>query len=192
MPHSRIQTMLTSTALQLIAPHLEDLPRWAQARAAGIDDRAIADLSGTASGVVSLAIDGWPRTRAKFASPESAVEAHRCWRAGGSRAEVAQTLGIPVVRLTKQLRSGESELLPHRLMSTDLRDRYGWTSSVVSLYRRKGVLPAADGRDGQRDWWWEETVEIWEAEHALWWCRPCSHAFVTKVGLKEHRTRVHG
>ncbi len=157
-----------------------------------MEDDVIAELSGTTPTVASLALDGWPRSRAKHASPESVVEAHCCWRAGGSRAEVAQALGVPLERLVKQLHTGESELLPRRLMSTDLRERFGWaSSSTVSLYRRKGRLPAPDGRDGQRDWWWETTIDAWETEHELSWCRPCSHAFVTKVGLKEHRTRVH-
>lgn len=191
VPHSRVQTMLTNTVLQLIASHLEDLPRWVQARAAGVEDDVIAELSCVTPTVVSLALDGWPRARAKHASPQSAVEAHRCWRAGGSRAEVAQALGIRVERLIKQLRSGESGLLPHRLMSTDLRERFGWTPSAVSLYRRKGVLPAPGGRDGQRDWWWEASIDEWEAERELWWCGPCRHAFVTPIGLEEHRTRMH-
>lgn len=67
---------------------------------------------------------------------------------GGSRTDVAQTLGIPVERLAKQFRFGEGELLPHWLMSSDLRDRCGWAPSAVSLYRRKGRLPAPDGREG--------------------------------------------
>ncbi|WP_157075820.1 hypothetical protein [Janibacter anophelis] len=59
-PHSRVQNELTATALALIAPHLEDLPRWVQARSSGLGDEAIADLSSTMACVMALALDGWP------------------------------------------------------------------------------------------------------------------------------------
>lgn len=184
--------MLTGTALQLISPHLADLPRWAQARAAGVEDEAIAELSGTTAVVVSLALDGWPSRQERPVEDGRLVEALLCWRDGGSRADVAAVLGIPAPRLVKQLRSGESVLIPRRLTSTDLRERYGWTSSAVAIYRRKGVLPVPDGQDGQRDWWWESTIEAWEKTRDLVWCQKCRHAFVSPIGSKEHCTRVHG
>ncbi|CAM3966587.1 hypothetical protein JAAN108728_04820 [Janibacter anophelis] len=65
-------------------------------------------------------------------------------------------------------------------------------SSAISLYRRKGTLPAADGLEGSRAWWWEATIDRWENARELHWCRECEHGFVAVLGLKEHITRVHG
>lgn len=190
VPHSRVQAQLTDTALRLIAPHLEDLSRWVRARGSGVGDASIAALSGTSAIVVALALDGRPAT----AGPggEVIAEAYRHWRGGAPRAEVARALGIPLPRLTKQLRSGESVLEPRRLVARDLRERFGWTTSAQSLYIRKGLLPTADGVDGTSRWWWESSIDEWERQHELHWCRRCRHAFVTTVGLKEHGTRIHG
>ena len=52
----RVQSRLTETTLRLIAPHLEDLSRWARARSAGISKMDIAALSGTLPQVVALAL----------------------------------------------------------------------------------------------------------------------------------------
>lgn len=69
---------------------------------------------------------------------------------GGFVTDVAQTLGILVERLIKHLRSGESDLLPHRLMSTDLRGRYGWASSTVSVLPRERAASAGRPRRSVR------------------------------------------
>ncbi|CAM4179807.1 hypothetical protein [Janibacter anophelis] len=103
---------------------------------------------------------------------------------------MAAALGAPVARLRRQLVEGHSELTPRRLIPSDLRSRYGWTPSAISQYRRKGTLPAADGLEGSRAWWWEATVNNWENTRELHWLE-CAHAFVAAAGLKEHRTRVH-
>lgn len=190
VPHSRVQAQLTDTALRLIAPHLEDLPRWVRARGSGVGDASIAELSGTSAIVVVLALDGWTATAGP--DDEAIAEAYRRWRAGAPRAEVARALGIPLPRLTKQLRSGEGVLEPRRLVARDLRARFGWTTSAQSLYVRKGLLPTADGVDGTSRWWWESTIDGWEQVAELHWCRRCRHAFISVVGLKEHRTRLHG
>lgn len=94
--------------------------------------------------------------------------------------------------MVRLLRSGASVLLPYRLTTVELRKRYGWTPSAAGLYRRKGVLPPPDGRDGARDWWWETTIDAWERDRDLQWCEECRHAFVSLIGLREHRTRMHG
>lgn len=189
VPHSRVQALLTDTALRLIAPHLEDLSRWVRARGSGVSDESIAALSGTSPVVVSLALDGWSATAAL--DDEAIAEAYRRWQAGAPRVEVANALGVPPRRLINQLQAGVTVLQPRRLVANDLRERFGWTWSAQSLYRRKGVLPAADGVDGARFWWWETTINQWERQRELHWCRPCGHAFVTTAGLKEHTTRVH-
>lgn len=188
--HSQMQDMLHRAALQLIVPLLDDVAAWRQARRTGVSDVSIAQLSATLPEVVTLALDGWP-SGSDAVDEARVIEAHRCWRAGGSRADVAAVLGIPAGRLIRQLNSGESELLPRRLSSADLRQRYGWTPSATGLYRRKGVLPDADGRDGGRDWWWQETIEAWEQQRELLWCGDCHHAFISPSGLNEHRTRMH-
>lgn len=187
--HSRVQHLLTRTALKMFLPCLEDLPRWSQARRNGLTDEAIAQLSGTSSTVVTLALDGWPKTPRVRA--DEVVAAHQLWREGAPRAEVAQALGMPLTLLRKQLLAGESGLWPHRLTTAGLRERYGWTPSAVSLYRTKDILPPADGVEGKRSWWWETTIDHWEQQRELYWCRHCLHAFVSPIGLREHRTRVH-
>lgn len=191
MAHSQMQDVLHRTALRLIVPHLDDIAAWDQARRTSITDTAIAELSDTLPQVVALALDGWPSASKAVVDEMRVVEAHRCWRAGGSRADVAAVLGIPADRLIRQLKSGESELLPHRLTSYDLGKRYGWTPSATGMYRRKGVLTPPDGRDGSRDWWWEPAIEAWERESELHWCGFCHHAFISPIGLRAHRTRVH-
>ncbi|MCT1618380.1 hypothetical protein [Janibacter hoylei] len=150
----------------------------------------IAALSGTLPQVVALALDGWP----DVAGPdgEAVATAHRLWLQGASREEVAAALGIPADRLVRQLRSGESVLEPRRLVTRDLRERFGWSLSAQSLYRRSGVVPPPDGREGPRHWWWAATIDDWAAQVELHWCQSCRHAFITSGGLKEHRTRVHG
>lgn len=189
--HSRVQHLLTDTVLQLIAPHLEDIPRWHRARAAGLGSGSVASLSATYPEVVDLALDGWPQRRRQAASDAQVAEAHRRWLAGAARDNVAEALGLSEQKLTAQLRTGETVLVPRRLTSADLRDRFGWTPSAASLYRRKGVLPPPDGRDGLRQWWWQMTIDDWEDGQVLHWCRTCRHAFIAHVGLKEHTTRVH-
>lgn len=119
------------------------------------------------------------------------AHAHRRWLAGATRRDVAEALGLTEQVLAGQLRTGETVLVPRRLTSADLRERFGWTRSAVSLYRRKGVLPSPDGRDGQRHWWWQATIDDWERDRDLYWCAECHHAFVAEVGLREHVTRVH-
>lgn len=161
-----------------------------QARSSGLGDEAIADLPGTMACVVALALDGWPDSG--LPDTGDAVEALRRRRAGESVSEVAAALGVPVARLRRQLVEGHSELTPRRLIPSDLRARYGWTPSAISLYRRKGALPAADGLEGSRAWWWEATIDSWENARKFHWCRECAHAFVAAAWLKEHRTRVHG
>ncbi|WP_338752275.1 hypothetical protein [Janibacter alittae] len=190
--HSQVQAWLHRTAFRLIVPHLENVGAWHQARQTGVPDVEIGQLSGTLPEVVALALDGWQAVRSGAFNETKALEAHRRWCAGGSRAEVAGVLGIAAQRLNRQLNTGESQLLPRRLTTTGLRARFGWTPSAVSLYRSKGVLPLADGRDGQRDWWWEPTIEAWEQTAGLSWCEDCHHAFVSPTGLREHCTRVHG
>ncbi|CAM4155716.1 hypothetical protein [Janibacter anophelis] len=189
-PHSRVQNELTATALALIAAHLEDLPRWVQARSSGLGDEAIADLSGTMACVVALALDGWPVSG--LPDIGDAVKALRRWSAGEPVSQVAGALGVPVARLRRQLVEGHSELTPRRLTTSDLGARYGWTPSAISQYRRKGTLPAVDGLEGSRAWWWEATIDSWENARELHWCRECEHAFVAVSGLKEHSTRIHG
>lgn len=190
--HSQVQDMLHRTALHLIVPHLGDVAAWARARSTGVADAGIAELSCTFPEVVALALDGWPNTRAVHVDGTKVIEAHRCWLAGGSRADVAAVLGLSAARLIRQLRSGESELLPRRLTSADLRERYGWPQPTLSLYRRKGLLPPADGKDGSREWWWPATIGAWECAIELHWCYRCSHAFLSAVGLRKHTTTSHG
>lgn len=122
---------------------------------------------------------------------EAIAEAYRRWQAGAPRAKVASVLGIPPRRLINQLQAGVTVLQPRRLVARDLRERFGWTRSAQSLYRRKGLLPAADGVDGARFWWWETTINQWERQSELHWCRECHHAFISPIGLKEHGTLVH-
>ncbi|WP_277454094.1 hypothetical protein [Janibacter sp. DB-40] len=183
--------MLHRAALRLIIPHLDDVAAWRRARKTGVSDEAIARLSDTLPEVVTLALDGWPAPGDPGLDESRVVAAHRCWRAGGSRAEVAAALGIPADRLIRQLKSGESDLLPHRLTTSDLRKRYGWSPSATGLYRRKGVLPPTDGRDGTRGWWWQESIDSWGRQRELLWCDACHHAFISPSGLGEHRTRMH-
>lgn len=190
--HSQVQTWLHRTAFRLIVPHLDDVGAWHQARETGVPDAQIAQLSGTLPEVIALALDGWQAVRGGAFDETKAIEAHRRWLAGGSRAEVAAVLGIAAQRLIRQLNTGENELLPRRLTTADLRARFGWIPSATSLYRSKGVLPPADGRDGQRDWWWDPTIQAWEQDVGLSWCGDCHHAFVSPIGLREHCTRMHG
>lgn len=189
--HSRVQAMLKDAALRLIAPHLEDLPRWEQARSTGVSPEVIAHLSNTVPEVVDLALDGWPARRNWTTSGDDVAEAHRRWRAGASLLDVAEALGVSEYALTQTLRSGESALTPRRLETADLRSRFGWTPSAVSLYRRRRVLPAPDGHEKKSAWWWESTLDSWAAERDLLWCQQCRRAFMSRRGLTGHRTQVH-
>lgn len=187
--HSRVQAWLRDTSLRLIVPRLDDVAAWTQARTGGIADEAIAVLSGTRAEVVALALDGWPPSRA--ATEDAIVEASRLWRAGAPRTSVAQALGVGRERLVQQLRTGESVLTPRRLYRADLITKFGWDPSSVGRYRRQGILPVADGRDGNRSWWWEPTITRWEARQNLLWCPSCQRSFVGKRGLNTHNTKCH-
>lgn len=180
--HSRVQAMLKDTALRLIAPHLEDLPRWEQARSTGLSPEVIARLSNTVPEVVELALDGWPARRNWTTSGDDVAEAHRRWRAGAPLLEVAEALGATEYALTQTLRSGESALTPRRLETGDLRSRFGWTASAVSLYRRRRVLPAPDGHEKKSPWWWESSIDTWAEEHDLLRCSECQRVFLSRRG----------
>ena len=102
--HSRVQAILKDTTLRLIAPHLEDLPRWEQARSTGVTPEAIAQLSKTSPEVVELALDGWPTRRAWTTSADDVAEAHGRWRAGTPLIDVAEALGVNEYALTPTAR----------------------------------------------------------------------------------------
>lgn len=187
--HSQVQGLLYSTAIRLIVPHLDDVAAWARARETGVGDEAAAQLSGTFPEVVALALDGWP-ARERPASESQVVEAYTRWMGGAALAEVAGVLGMTPTRLRQSLATGSSAL-PRRLYSQDLRDRFGWNQSTVSRHRRAGLLPPSDGRDGTRCWWWESTIERWEAGREMYPCLECGARYLTVTGLRGHLTQVH-
>lgn len=187
--HSAVQSLLTDTMLRLLAPVVEDVDRWDQARRSGISDESIAALAGIPPVVVTLALDGWPSSSSS--PPERVIAAHAAWAQGAPRHEVAAALGVPPERLIRGLINGDYVLTPARLTSVDLRSRFGWTPSAIALYRRKRWLPTPDGRDGTIWWWWQSTIDRWQAGRTLHWCDQCGQAFMATKGLAGHLTQVH-
>lgn len=189
MPHSRVQALLRQTALRMLIPHLEDIASWARARASGVTDDVIADLSRTTPEVVTLALDGWP-TRGQPASGEQVVSAYEAWARGAPLAEVAAILGTLPGRLRADLADGTSSL-PPRMHTKDLTAQFGWNAATVTRHRHEGVLPPPDGQDGPAYWWWTSTIDEWEARTELHPCGTCPAVYTTATGLRGHTTREH-
>lgn len=190
VPHSRIQTMLRQTALQLIVPHLDDIAAWARARSSGASDRSIAELSGVHHEIVALALDGWP-TRGHHPTEGQVVMAYEAWVAGAPLAEVAALIHQSPSRFRQDLVDGASSL-PVRMQARDLVTRFGWHPATVTRHRQERVLPPPDGRDGSTFWWWASTIQEW-ADRQVWHtCTACPISYLTETGLRGHMTRVHG
>lgn len=51
-----------------------------------------------------------------------------------------------------------------RMLSTqDVAERLGVKPATVSGYRHHGYMPKPDGKLGKTVWWWEATIDAWQA-----------------------------
>lgn len=128
--------------------------------------RLIAALSGVLPEVVTLALDGWPPRGHRRTDEAAVISAYERWTAGEPLPAVAQTLGITPTRLRHDLATG-SAALPPRLSTADTSRRFGWDPSTGYRSYQVGLLPAPDGREGTRPWWWEHTIEGWAAHRDM-------------------------
>ena len=163
---------------------------WARARTTGVPDGSIAALSGVLPEVVTLALDGWPPRRIRRTDEAAVISAYERWTAGEPLPAVAQTLGITPTRLRHDLATG-SAAPPPRLSTADISHRFGWDPSTGYRSYQVGLLPAPDGREGTRPWWWEHTIEGWAAHRDMHPCPACEVIYPTSTGLRGHLTREH-
>ena len=50
-----------------------------------------------------------------------------------------------------------------QLSTQDVAARLGVKPATVSGYRHRGRLPKPDGKLGKTVWWWESTIDAWQA-----------------------------
>lgn len=50
-----------------------------------------------------------------------------------------------------------------QLSTQDVAARLGVKPATVSGYRHRGYMPKPDGKLGKTVWWWEATIDAWQA-----------------------------
>lgn len=187
MDPSNLSSRLSTGVPALLTPWLEDVPAWRLGREQGRSVDELAELYEAPEHLVAIALDGWPDPSA--AAGDVADDALRLWRAGADLDDIATTLGVPAARLRRWVQDGAVRLTPARLRSSQLVERFGWSPHMVTLYRRRGVLPAPDGLSPV-PWWWSSTIAHVERRSLTHRCHACGAKFASAKGLAMH-TNVH-
>ena len=104
-----------------------------------------------------LVRNAMPPERAVANVPQA--EFDRLWLNGHSKQELRDLLAVgptAVERLATQA--------PPRWFGREIAAHLGWSRENHRLRLARGHFPEPDGRDGQREWWWPDTVTTWASE----------------------------
>ena len=104
------------------------------------------------------------------------------WRAGASRDDIADTLGLATAATERIAKSAAP-----RWGYLDVTRALGWSPDNLRLRRHTGTFPDPDGTDRTRPWWWPDTIWSWVERSNLTQCPECG-ALVAR--LVQHR-RAH-